>query len=152
MYLNNLFCARGCLTVIKLLRMFTIPRCASLTKYQVLHCSRHHFVWRSRKGAVGQIWWSTYGSNVSESRDLNQVRKERHCLETNMMMIFNLSSPQNTFLKKKNHIMWKKSFFEIIYLVDLIILRMWRKCPCADQFVKERKIFIFDLHVRPDHQ
>ena len=56
------------------------------------------------------------------------------------------------FFEKKNHIMWKKSFFEIIYLVDLIILRMWRKCPCADQFVKERKIFIFDLHVRPDHQ
>ena len=38
---------------------------------------------------------------MSESRDLNQVRKERHCLETNMMMIFNLSSPQNTFLKKE---------------------------------------------------
>ena len=30
----------------------------------------------------------TYGSNVSESRDLNQVRKDRHCLEKRWYLVF----------------------------------------------------------------
>ena len=73
-----------------------------------------------------QIWWSTYGSNVSESRDLNQVRKERHCLETNMMMIFNLSSPQNTFLKKRT-ISCGKSLS-----LKLSILLIWSYLGCGE--------------------
>ena len=49
-------------------------------------------------GSTGYLWvptghlfgslLGTYGSNVSESRDLNQVRKDRHCLEKRVIFSF----------------------------------------------------------------